>query len=683
MDESLGNSSMDSIEVGPTSPRVLVTPRIPAAVMMRETPLSTKRERQAMTPRYRGPMPKIFKSQQPQRSILSMTRKDTTPQLLTPHGPQPLESPLYDHKNTQSFLEQTFKIDEIIGRGSFGEVFAARCLEDSRLYAVKVSIAPIRQHSISKYREAELHMLIPPHKNLVRFYRAWVETDRLYIQTELCEQSLQQYCLIKHALPEKEIWNISVDLLQAVHHLHSLDMIHDDIKPDNIFLTRHKICKLGDFGLVINLKNPNDVKSAEEGDSKYLAPEVLNGRPTKASDIFSLGVTILEAATDLDVPSSGDAWHQIRNGQIPPRFFVGISPILQDLIKSMLDKDPLKRPTSQTLLAHASMKRKIFLRGLYVKWVDTSDSLTSLFKWILVWCMAFVSVVFRPVAWFHEEIQNRRSEICAQFLNPHQQHTPIHTPENSKAYSESLTGVALRQAVPSPFDFSDDENPPHSQRRLFQSAPVPPFPSRLNFDDDDDEDEEQATCSSSNSSAIEPIGDVSPRFRRPVTSMVQRESTPKSARRLLSAYRPSPGLSPTTSNFHNPSFSHQDHQASGDGFNNNMSMLTDQERTEKYRRMQQTEQHRDWIDRANVVDEAPPPMSCPPRIRRGTRDLPRLPLNFNLLDDEPAKKEGGDDVEQKREDKKAAPEMRRFLRSNSKQLRSRTISFQGSSGDEC
>lgn len=612
------------------------------------------------------------------RSIWSV-RKDTSPQLVTPLGPKPLESPKYDRSNSQTFFEQVFQINEIIGRGSFGEVFSVQSREDSHLYAVKVSIAPLRQHSMSKYREAESHMMIPPHKNLVRFYRAWEETDRLYIQTELCEQSLQQYCAVKHAIPEREIWNIFVDLLQAVHHLHTNDMIHDDIKPDNIFLTKQNICKLGDFGLVINLRNPNDVKSAEEGDSKYLAPEVLNGRPTKASDIFSLGVTILEAATDLDVPSSGDAWHQIRNGQIPERFFVGISKNLQELIKSMLDKDPLKRPTSHKLLKHTSIKEKLTARSLYVKWVDWSDTLTNLLKSILVWCMAFLSVVFRPIAWFHEEIQNRRSEICAQFLNNHQQHTPIHTPETSKVFTESLTGVALRQNTQSPFDFSDDENPPHSQRRLFTA----PIAMKLNFDgDDDDDDEEQATCSSSNSSAIEPIGDSTSPQRsasRAETNLIERQGTPKSARRLLSCYRRRPVPS-TTNNA--PSYHHH-HQGSGDGFNNHpMSMLTEQERTEKYIRMRQAEQHLDWIDRSNIIDEAPPPMSCPPRIRRSIRDLPRMPtLNFNLLDDP---KEEGDKESQPQEEKKTIG-MRRGLRNGGgpKQVRPRMMSFQGSSGDEC
>lgn len=685
MDETEGhNTSIDSIEVGPASPRVLVTPRLPIPVMMRETPLSTKRERQAMTPRFRRPAPRMIKTVPQTRSIWSV-RKDTTPQLVTPQGPKPLESPKYDRANSQTFFEQVFQIDEIIGRGSFGEVFAARCREDSQLYAVKVSIAPMRQHSISKYREAESHMIIPPHQNLVKFYRAWEETDHLYIQTELCDQSLQQYCTKNHALPERDIWNIFVDLLEAVHHLHSNDMIHDDIKPENIFLTKHKICKLGDFGLVINLKNPNDVKTAEEGDSKYLAPEVLNGKPTFASDIFSLGVTILEAATDLDVPSSGDAWHQIRNGEIPERFFIGISRDLRHLIEQMIDKDPKKRPTSKHLRQHHSIKKRLEKRRWYIFGMDLRDGFSNLISSIVVWCMAFLSVLFHPVARFHEAINNRRSEICAQLVN-NQQHTPISTPETSKIFSESLTGVALRQSAAhtSPFDYSDDENPPNSHRRLFP----PPVPRRLNFDDDD---EEQATCSSSNSSAIESVEDsISPQRMVP-NFVAPRLGTPKSARRLLTSYNHRSGSQnpPTASN--NNAFHH--HTGAGDGFNNNHADdaldSVEKERTERYMRMRMAEQHLDWNDHSNMIDEAPPPMSCPPRIRRSLRDMPRMPtLNFNLLD-EPTKLRKEKSVEPQgtamgspMRNNAGGIVRQRPPRSVVKSLRSRMISFQGSSGDE-
>jgi membrane-associated tyrosine/threonine-specific cdc2-inhibitory kinase len=57
---------------------------------------------------------------------------------------------------------------------------------------------------------------------------------------------------------------------------------------------------------------------ATEGDSKYLAPEVLGGIFSKKADIFSLGITLLELACDLDLPANGTLWHELRHGSLPP-----------------------------------------------------------------------------------------------------------------------------------------------------------------------------------------------------------------------------------------------------------------------------------------------------------------------------------------------------------------------------
>ena len=57
---------------------------------------------------------------------------------------------------------------------------------------------------------------------------------------------------------------------------------------------------------------------AIEGDPKYLAPEILNQRFGPPADIFSLGMTILELATDLDLPKQGDTWQKLRQGVLPP-----------------------------------------------------------------------------------------------------------------------------------------------------------------------------------------------------------------------------------------------------------------------------------------------------------------------------------------------------------------------------
>lgn len=88
-----------------------------------------------------------------------------------------------------------------------------------------------------------------------------------------------------------------------------------DVKLENIIVCDDGTCKLGDFGLLVDLKG--DLNNAIEGDAKYLAPELMNGKFTKAADVFSLGISMLELASDLALPSNGKLWHELRDGVFP------------------------------------------------------------------------------------------------------------------------------------------------------------------------------------------------------------------------------------------------------------------------------------------------------------------------------------------------------------------------------
>ena len=90
----------------------------------------------------------------------------------------------------------------------------------------------------------------------------------------------------------------------------------------------------------------------QEGDPKYLAPEILQNcmNITCAADIFSLGMTILELATDLDLPRSGDLWHQLRNGEVPSDLIKSLSPDLVAFIMKLIEPDHLKRLTVRQLM---------------------------------------------------------------------------------------------------------------------------------------------------------------------------------------------------------------------------------------------------------------------------------------------------------------------------------------------
>ena len=73
--------------------------------------------------------------------------------------------------------------------------------------------------------------------------------------------------------PQSTVWSYLVDLLQALQHLHEHNHIHMDIKPENIFIGRDGICKVGDFGLMLDLSAADARKQAMEGDSRFLSPQ--------------------------------------------------------------------------------------------------------------------------------------------------------------------------------------------------------------------------------------------------------------------------------------------------------------------------------------------------------------------------------------------------------------------------
>ena len=136
-----------------------------------------------------------------------------------------------------------------------GTVYRVRFKEDSKLYAVKIAKEMYKGQSDRnrKLEEVRKHQFLPPHSNLVRFYKSWEERARLYQQFELCQSNLQDLGGLDGRLKEDVIWAYMVDLLQALQHLHEHDLVHMDIKPENIFIGMDGICKLGDFGLMIDL----------------------------------------------------------------------------------------------------------------------------------------------------------------------------------------------------------------------------------------------------------------------------------------------------------------------------------------------------------------------------------------------------------------------------------------------
>ncbi|XP_051530449.1 membrane-associated tyrosine- and threonine-specific cdc2-inhibitory kinase-like isoform X1 [Myxocyprinus asiaticus] len=338
----------------------------------------------------------------------------------TPLSRSLIESPpprfVYDPCQPQSFFSQCFTNLGLIGRGSFGEVFKVESLVDGCQYAVKRSVQRFRGEGerVRSIKEARNHEGLCPHPHVLGFIAAWEEAGHLYIQTELCYTSLLLHAEEQPShTGEACAWTYLCDMLAALEHLHAQGFAHLDIKPANVFLTKSGRLKLGDFGLLLKLSTDAQTRGTEiergmdreqedlqEGDPRYMAPELLRGQYGTAADIFSLGVSILEMACNIEVPKGGDGWQQLRQGHLPAEFTNALSAELQYVLRLMLIPDPCNRVTAQQLLSLPSVCKHKWRRQLSLCIIETFLSLFSFCQSLLTAGWRFLSslnVPFTPL----------------------------------------------------------------------------------------------------------------------------------------------------------------------------------------------------------------------------------------------------------------------------------------------
>jgi len=259
-----------------------------------------------------------------------------------------------------SRLTNDYQILEVLGRGSFGKVY--RCINkvDKNQYAIKETFRSFtgknKVYGLNETQALASLTAIGDSIHVVRYYNSWIEDDKLCLVMEFCPSSLREERKVKQKFTENEVRKVLRDICLGLSYLHRHNIVHLDIKPENILISKSKKYKIGDMGQSRMVKRSGDI---EEGDSRYVAPELLNcddcedDIDLKKCDIFSLGMTAFELLTNYNAPPNGDEWHKLRNGQLNLlESMKGISDRLKGLIRRMLNKDPNVRPTAQELLLH-------------------------------------------------------------------------------------------------------------------------------------------------------------------------------------------------------------------------------------------------------------------------------------------------------------------------------------------
>ncbi|GJQ09215.1 hypothetical protein GpartN1_g1006.t1 [Galdieria partita] len=251
----------------------------------------------------------------------------------------------------------------VLGSGSFGKVYKCRARLDGCLYAIKLISRKCASLCDRNRAIKEIHALAAFSKCLsfVRYYASWEEDNVLYIQMEYCQQGsvMSLWKNERITFNTAELANFLRQVLQGLCYLHDRQVVHLDIKPENIYLTHDGLYKIGDFGLVTSISHgeqgySNIDKDIFEGDSRYLPLELLyeDYKDLKKADIFSLGLSAYELArpNNKPLPSAGEEWNEMRSSQLEP--LTTISPNLFKLLQWMTRKVPVERPCARTALAY-------------------------------------------------------------------------------------------------------------------------------------------------------------------------------------------------------------------------------------------------------------------------------------------------------------------------------------------
>ena len=304
-------------------------------------------------------------------------------------------SNLYDHYYIPS--SSTTSSSSTIGSGQYGKVQNCIHIPTGKSYAVKSILKSSIDRLDHLRREIYLLTLVTDHPNIIKIVDYHEDSEYVHIVSdkycggELFDVIVEHTCMTG-CLSESYAASIIKSLLEAVGHLHSLDIVHRDIKPENILFEFERggcdddgdlsssssssssssvaassnPIRLIDFGL--SRKHNIDIDgymSNPVGTSYYMSPEVLQGKYTKSCDIWSVGITTyillcgyppFNGASEAEIKSTILNYGHAKNVNFTLRGWAGKSEECKDFIMCLLRRDPRKRFTAKEALMHPWLK---------------------------------------------------------------------------------------------------------------------------------------------------------------------------------------------------------------------------------------------------------------------------------------------------------------------------------------
>jgi eukaryotic-like serine/threonine-protein kinase len=199
--------------------------------------------------------------------------------------------------------DRNYNIIEEIGSGGFAKVYAASLQGSSAEFAIKViDLDYLASHDIpiNVLDEITINKHLN-HPHIVPVLEAWIEQETAYMVMPLLHGgNLAQRLARRGALSVPEANQLLQQIASALDYVHNQQIIHQDIKPENIIFDHYDNAYLADFGIARNALMPQHPKQAKHlfGSPRYVSPEQLRRKPTSyQSDIYSLGLLMYQVLT--------------------------------------------------------------------------------------------------------------------------------------------------------------------------------------------------------------------------------------------------------------------------------------------------------------------------------------------------------------------------------------------------
>ncbi len=255
-------------------------------------------------------------------------------------------------------IADRYEILEKIGTGGMSDVYKAKDHKLNRFVAVKVLKQEFSENAnfVSKFRIEAQAAAGLMHPNIVNVYDVGEEGENHYIVMELVEGiTLKKYIEKKARLSVKEAVSIAIQVSMGIEAAHNNHIIHRDIKPQNIIISKEGKVKVTDFGIA-KAATSNTITSNVMGSVHYTSPEqARGGYSDEKSDIYSLGITMFEMLTGR-VPFNGEttvaiAIKHIQEEFPSPREYVPEIPVcVEQIVFKCCQKSPDRRYQSMSEL---------------------------------------------------------------------------------------------------------------------------------------------------------------------------------------------------------------------------------------------------------------------------------------------------------------------------------------------